>query len=72
MGKRTQALRLMVKQCADLWIAIDAIYDEDRSQIRTGHGPVNMTRMRRFAVGLLKSSGVKKHHSENAPNGSQG
>jgi len=38
---------------------IDAIYDEDRSQIRTGHGPVNITRMRRFAVGLLKSSGVK-------------
>jgi len=38
---------------------IDAMYDEDRSQIRTGHGPVNITRMRRFAVGLLKSSGVK-------------
>lgn len=38
---------------------IDSIYDEDRSQIRTGHGPENMTRMRRFAVGLLKSRGVK-------------
>jgi len=38
---------------------IDAIYDEDRSQIRTGHGPENMTRLRRFAVGLLKSRGVK-------------
>jgi len=38
---------------------IDAIYDEDRSQIRTGHGPANMTRLRRFAVGLLKSRGVK-------------
>jgi len=38
---------------------IDSIYDEDRSQIRTGYGPENMTRMRRFAVGLLKSSGVK-------------
>ncbi|MDQ6950389.1 MAG: ISAs1 family transposase [Mariprofundales bacterium] len=38
---------------------IDSIYDEDRSQIRTGHGPVNITRLRRFAVGILKSSGVK-------------
>ena len=38
---------------------IDSIYDEDRSQIRTGHGPENMTRIRRFAVGLLKSRGVK-------------
>lgn len=38
---------------------IDSIYDEDRSQIRTGYGPENITRMRRFAVGLLKSSGVK-------------
>lgn len=38
---------------------IDSIYDEDRSRIRTGHGPENMTRIRRFAVGLLKSSGVK-------------
>jgi len=38
---------------------IDSIYDEDRSRIRTGHGPENMTRMRRFAVGLLKSRGVK-------------
>lgn len=38
---------------------IDSIYDEDRSRIRTGHGPGNMARMRRFAVGLLKSRGVK-------------
>lgn len=38
---------------------IDSIYDEDRSQIRTGYGPENMTRLRRFAVGLLKSRGVK-------------
>jgi len=38
---------------------IDSIYDEDRSQIRTGYGPENMTRIRRFAVGLLKSRGVK-------------
>jgi len=34
---------------------IDWNYDEDRSQIRTGFGPENMTRLRRFAIGLLKS-----------------
>lgn len=38
---------------------IDWIYDEDRSTIRTGHGPENMTRLRRFAIGLVKSKGVK-------------
>lgn len=38
---------------------IDWNYDEDRSRIRTGHGPENMTRLRRFAVGLLKSKGVR-------------
>jgi predicted transposase YbfD/YdcC len=34
---------------------IDWNFDEDRSRIRTGFGPENMTRLRRFAVGLLKS-----------------
>jgi predicted transposase YbfD/YdcC len=34
---------------------IDWNYDEDRSQIRSGHGPANVTRLRRFAVGLLKT-----------------
>ena len=34
---------------------IDWNYDEDRSCIRTGHGPENITRVRRFAVGILKS-----------------
>lgn len=38
---------------------IDWIYDEDRSTIRTGHGPENMTRLRRFAIGLIKSKSVK-------------
>jgi hypothetical protein len=38
---------------------IDWDYDEDRSQIRTGHGPENITRLRRFAIGLLKSKGSK-------------
>ena len=38
---------------------IDWNYDEDRSRIRTGYGPENMTRLRRFAVGLIKSKKVK-------------
>lgn len=37
---------------------IDWIYDEDRCRIRTGYGPQNITRLRRFAVGLIKSKGV--------------
>jgi predicted transposase YbfD/YdcC len=37
---------------------LDWNYDEDRSRIRTGHGPENVTRLRRFAIGLLKSKGV--------------
>lgn len=38
---------------------LDWNYDEDRSRIRTGHGPENMTRLRRFAIGLIKSKGVR-------------
>lgn len=38
---------------------IDWNFDEDRSRIRTGKGPENMTRLRRFAVGLIKSKGVR-------------
>ena len=34
---------------------IDWNYDEDRSRIRTGFGPENITRLRRFAVSILKS-----------------
>ena len=34
---------------------IDWNYDEHHSRIRTGHGPENITRLRRFAIGLLKS-----------------
>ena len=34
---------------------IDWNYHEDRSRIRTGHGPQNITRLRRFAVEILKS-----------------
>lgn len=38
---------------------IDWLYDEDRSTIRTGYGPENMTRLRRFSIGLIKSKVVK-------------
>jgi hypothetical protein len=34
---------------------IDWNYDEDRSQIRTGFGPENITRLRRFAIGIIES-----------------
>ncbi len=38
---------------------IDWNYDEDRSRIKIKYGPENMTRLRRFAVGLIKSKGVR-------------
>ena len=38
---------------------IDWNYDEDRSRIRIGHGPENITRLRRFAVSVIKSKGVR-------------
>ena len=38
---------------------IDWNYDEDRSRIRTGYGPENITRLRRFAVSMIKSKGVR-------------
>ncbi len=33
---------------------IDWNYHEDRSRIRTGYGPENVSRLRRFAVGIIK------------------
>lgn len=33
---------------------IDWNYDEDRSRISKGNGPENMTRLRRFGIGLIK------------------
>jgi predicted transposase YbfD/YdcC len=38
---------------------IDWNYDEDRSRISKGYGPENITRLRRFAVGIIKSKGVR-------------
>ena len=39
---------------------IDWNYDEDRGRIRTGFGPENVTRLRRFAIGLLKTKNKKE------------
>lgn len=33
---------------------IDWNFDEDRSRIRTGYGPENISRLRRFAVGVIQ------------------
>ena len=38
---------------------LDWNYDEDRGRIRTGHGPENITRLRRFAIGVIKSKGAR-------------
>jgi predicted transposase YbfD/YdcC len=38
---------------------IDWNYDEDRSRIRTGYGPENITRLRRFAIGVIKSQKIR-------------
>lgn len=37
---------------------LDWNYDEDRCRIRTGYGPENISRLRRFAIGVIKSKGV--------------
>ncbi len=34
---------------------LDWNWNEDRCTIRTGHGPENITRLRRFATGLIKA-----------------
>ena len=34
---------------------LDWNWNEDRCTIRTGHGPANITRLRRFAIGLIKA-----------------
>ena len=34
---------------------LDWNWNEDRCTIRTGHGPENISRLRRFATGLIKS-----------------
>jgi hypothetical protein len=38
---------------------LDWNFDEDRSRIRTGYGPENISRLRRFAIGVIKSKSVR-------------
>jgi len=38
---------------------IDWNYDEDRSRIRKAFGPENITRLRRFAISIIKSKNVR-------------
>ena len=38
---------------------LDRSWDEDRSRSRTGYGPENTTRLRRFAIGLIKARGLE-------------
>jgi len=37
---------------------LDWSFDEDRCRIRSGHGPENMTLLRRFAIGVIKARGL--------------
>ena len=39
---------------------IDWNFNEERSRICAGHGPTNVTRLRRFAVGILKALSDRK------------
>jgi predicted transposase YbfD/YdcC len=38
---------------------LDWTYDEDRSRIRTGYGPENISRLRRFAISVIKAKAVR-------------
>lgn len=38
---------------------LDWNFDEDRSRIRSGCGPENISRLRRFAIGVIKAKGVR-------------
>jgi len=60
LTQRTLARYLLEERVAhSLFITkdnqLDWNWDENRCTIRTGHGPENITRLRRFATGLIKS-----------------
>ncbi len=38
---------------------LDWCFDEDRCRIRTGHGPENISRLRRFVVGVIKAINLR-------------
>ena len=37
---------------------LDWSFDEDRCRIQKGYGPENMTRLRRFAIGIIRARGL--------------
>ncbi len=41
------------------WVR-DVVYDEDRSQVRTGNGPRVMASLRGFAIGCLRLAGYQR------------
>ena len=71
MVQPTRVWRLMERLCfmplmrKEDYI-IDEDLDEDRCQISEGFVPENIIRLRRFAVGLLKSKGVNTASLKNA------
>ena len=46
---------------------LDWNWDEDRQQIRTGHGPENASRLRRFAIGLARHACVASRRLQRSP-----
>ena len=46
---------------------LDWSFDEDRSRIRSGHGPENMTRLRRFAIGLISPPSARAGYGRSCP-----
>lgn len=53
------------------WVR-DVTYDEDRSQIRTGHAPLVMASLRNTVISLLRLAGwaniaaALRHHAKDA------
>jgi predicted transposase YbfD/YdcC len=57
LNKPTRKLPTVDTGASKSHYIIDWNYDEDRSRIRTGHGPENITRLRRFAISIIKGRG---------------
>ncbi len=53
--ERVLALKRGHWQIEAMHYLLDWNYDEDRCRIRSGFGPENISRLRRFAIGILKS-----------------
>ena len=53
-------MALPARLAVELPLPLPALQNEGlvRSRIRSGHGPENMTLLRRFAIGLIKTRGL--------------